>query len=393
MVGEATVSMILERAENLGIQVRIIPGISFIEPVLAALKIDALNGLQLYDGLQIASYLQPPLNVDFPVLIGQVYNRLVASELKITLMAMYPEDHQVYLIHSAGMDDQVLESLSLFEIDRSERLAHLSSLFVPPLEYHGSLQSFAETVAYLRSPDGCPWDQEQTRKSLRADFLEEAVEALKAMDDDDSLALQEELGDVLYHLVMQAQIASEYGEFSLSDVIAGIEAKLRHRHPHVWGKLQLDSSQDVMANWEKIKSEEYRSRNGVGSILGDIPGSLPALAGSQKIQGRVTSVGFDWPSLDGVISKINEELSELGAEEEIERISSELGDVLFAMVNLARWHGVDAETALREANTRFVRRFRELERLAASRDLGLVDLELNELDALWEEAKTATDLK
>jgi tetrapyrrole methylase family protein/MazG family protein len=391
LVGEATVTLIMERARLQGIEVMIVPGVSFVEPVLAALGYDALDGLQLFDAMQIARYLQPPLNTDVPLLLGQVYSRFVAGELKIALMALYPEDHEVVLIHEAGTDRQVLEIVPLYKIDRSDRLAHLSSLYIPKVANASSLQSFAETVAYLRSPAGCPWDQEQTRASLRADFLEESAEVMDALDIDDPEALQEELGDLLHHLVMQAQIASEQEEFHLSDIISGIEAKLRKRHPHVWGDQEVSTSAEVVHTWEKLKQEEAISAGKSESLIANIPSALPALARAQKIQSVVRAVGFDWSSLDGVIEKVDEELSELHEADGQVNWSKELGDVLFALVNWARWRGANAEVVLREANRRFERRFREMEEIAERRNQRLSDLSLSDLDSLWDEAKLSLE--
>ena len=387
LVGESTVSAIISAAQAQDIEVRIIPGISFIEPSLSALNVDALDGIQLFDAVQIAAFTQPPVNPDTPLLLGQVYNRFLASEVKITLMAMYPEDHEVVLIHAAGTKNQFLENLHLYEMDRSERISHLTSLYVPPMEDPSSLPSFAETVAFLRGPDGCPWDQEQTRQSLRQDFLEEMAEVLEAIDADDPSEIREELGDVLYHLVMQAQIASEMGEFTLSEVIAEINAKLIRRHPHIWGDEKVEDTADVLQNWEQLKDEEKALKGARSSLLDNVPSMLPALARAQKIQSRVQTVGFDWPSIEGVTAKFEEELSELHEADVDGRESDELGDVLFALVNWARWLDVHAETALREANARFERRFRAMELMAESRGQSLADLGIGELDTLWEEAK------
>ncbi|HET6443404.1 MAG TPA: nucleoside triphosphate pyrophosphohydrolase [candidate division Zixibacteria bacterium] len=387
LVGESTVEAILTEARIQGVGVRIVPGISFIEPILTALNIDALDGLQVFDALQIAGFAQPPINTDVPLLLGQVYNRLVASETKMTLMALYPDEHNVVLIHSAGTSEQSIEDLLLYEMDRSQQISHLTSLYVPAVSDPSSLQSFAETVAYLRSPDGCPWDQEQTRQSLRKDFLEEVAEVLEALDADSPDDIQEELGDVLYHVVMQAQIASELGEFNLSDVVAGINGKLIRRHPHIWGDDVATNTSDVVRKWEQIKALEKDVQSDRASLLDKVPSTLPALARAQAIQSRVQSVGFDWPSIDGVVAKVEEELSELRAEREPARVSEELGDLFFALVNWARWLDLQAESVLREANSRFEHRFKIMEQKANSMKLNLAECDVSELDDLWEEAK------
>jgi tetrapyrrole methylase family protein/MazG family protein len=291
-------------------------------------------------------------------------------------------------VHSAGEAAQHIERLALFEIDRSDQIDHLTSLYMPRLAVKGGLPALAETVAVLRSPGGCPWDQEQTPQSMRESFLEEAYEVVTALDADDTLNLREELGDLLYHIVMQAQMAAEAGEFTLTDVIAGIEAKLKRRHPHVWGNWQVSGSAEVLLNWEKLKQEEKRKAVGqTPSQLDGVPAALPALARSQKIQARVAALGFDWPDISGVYDKLAEEVKELREAATPEELRLELGDVLFVVANLAQWLGIGAESALREANDRFTVRFKEVERLAAERGQEWGVMTFAEMDALWEEAK------
>lgn len=390
-VGETTVAVILRGAANAGIPVRIVPGISFVEPALAAIGIDALDGLQIFDGIEIASALYPPLNPDVPLLLGQVYSRMVASELKLSLMGIYPAEHNAALIHSAGQEDQLVEWSPLYEIDRSDYIDHLTSLYVPPLPLKAGLPALAETVAVLRSPGGCPWDQEQTPQSMRTGFLEEAYEVLDALDAEDVDNLREELGDLLYHIVMQTQMATEAGEFTLTDVIAGIEAKLKRRHPHVWGDWQVSDSAEVLRNWEIIKRMEKgdRAADEFVSRLSGIPSSLPTLMRAQKIQSRAAKTGFDWPDISGVYEKLEEELDELREASTPEELRLELGDVLFVVTNLAQWLGVEAEIALREANARFTRRFQLVEKFIVERGLEWNNLSFVEMDALWEEAKAA----
>jgi tetrapyrrole methylase family protein/MazG family protein len=388
-VGEATVAAVLRGAVEAGIPTRVIAGLSFIEPTLAALEVDALDGLQLHDAIEFAGLLYPPVNPDAPLLLGQVYSRALANDVKLALLSVYPAEHPVALVHAAGGEEQVVERLSLYEMDRSEHVDHLSSLYVPPLPMKSGLPALAETVAVLRGPGGCPWDQEQTPQSMRGGFLEEAYEALAALDADDTLNLREELGDLLYHIVMQAQMAAEAGDFTLSDVIAGIEAKLKRRHPHVWGDWQVSDTAEVLRNWEKLKQQEKAARPAepFESKLHGIPLTLPALVRSQKIQAKATATGFDWPDIGGVYDKLAEEVAELRQAAGPDELRLELGDVLFVVANLAQWLGVEAEIALREANERFTTRFQMVERLMAGRGLAWAALSFAEMDALWEEAK------
>jgi tetrapyrrole methylase family protein/MazG family protein len=389
LVGESTVKAIMERAEASNVPVKLVDGLSFVEPTLSAVGQDAFDGLQLFDGLEIAGYNHPPINSDLPALLGQLYDRLVAGEVKMALMALYPDDHGVMLVHGAGTASQHVERIPLYAIDRSERIGHMTSLFVPPLANAASLASLAETVAYLRGPDGCPWDQEQTSQSLRAGLLEEASEVLQAIDDQDMAALREEIGDLFYHLVMQVQIAAEQEEFRLNEVIGGIIGKLIRRHPHVWGDVEVADSAEVIRNWETIKEHENDKGSRSESTLDSIPVTLPALARAQKIQQRVARIGFDWPDITGVEEKIGEELEEVRSAASADERQMESGDLLFALVNWVRWLDVDAESALRDANRRFERRFRLVEGLARSRDVDLAGMSIDELEALWQEAKAA----
>ncbi len=385
-VGESTVTRLVAQAKAQGVPVRVLPGLSFIEPMLTALALDALDGTQIFDAIELAAYHYPPVNPDVPLLLGQVYSRMLAGELKLTLTAVYPHEHRVKLVHAAGTPAEQIEELPLYTIDHSPHIDHLTSLYVPPLPYKASLASLAETVAVLRSPEGCPWDQEQTPQSMRSGFLEEAHEVLEALDNDDVDGLREELGDLLYHLVMQTQMASEGEDFTLSDVIAGIERKLKQRHPHVWGDWQVANSAEVLHNWEVLKQAEKGQPS--TSLLDGIPPALPALAQSQKIQTKVAGVGFDWPDVAGVLAKVAEEVAELQMAVSPAEKTAEFGDLLFVLVNLARWLEIDAEAALREANGRFARRFRKVEELAARRGLTLAALDFAALDELWEQAKS-----
>jgi len=384
LVGEATVRLILSRAEEAGTAVRIVEGLSFVEPVLTALQIDALAGLQVYDAVELAACYHPPLNPDLPALVGQLYSRALATDVKLTLMNQYPDDHGVMLVHAAGTPEQCVVRLPLYELDRREDIAHLTTLYVPPLPGVSSFEGLQDTVAHLRAPDGCPWDREQTHESLRRGVLEEAYEVIATIDAGDVQALQEELGDLLLQILLQAQIATEGGEFQMVQVIAGIDAKLRHRHPHVWGEQPVKGIKEVLQRWEELKREE----KGWGrSVLDGVPAALPALLQADTYGQRAARVGFDWTEEGGVVDKVREEIAEVEAATTSEEKEAELGDLLFAVVNWARWLGVGPETALRKANARFARRFRGVERMARERGLDMVALAIDELEVLWQEAK------
>lgn len=383
LVGEATVKHLLARAREEGLPVRIVEGVSFIEPVLTALQIDALPGLQICDALEIAARHHPPLNPDLPALVAQMYDRLLASDVKLTLMNQYPDDHEVVLVHAASMPEQSLIRLPLYELDRQD-VDHLTTLYIPPLPRPGGFESFQDTVAHLRAPDGCPWDREQTHESLRGGLLEEAYETLAAIDAGDLHALREELGDLLLQVLIQTQIATEAGEFKMVDVIAGVDAKLKYRHPHVWGTRHVNNAQEVLQHWEKLKRAE---KGGERSVLDGIPAALPALQQADAYSRRAARVGFDWSSPAGVADKVREELEELEQATGPAEREAELGDLLFALVNWARWMGIDAETALRKANARFARRFRAMEKATREQGVDMTTLSMEELESLWQQAK------
>ncbi|MFC1931771.1 nucleoside triphosphate pyrophosphohydrolase [Chloroflexota bacterium] len=239
-------------------------------------------------------------------------------------------------------------------------------------------------IARLRGPDGCPWDREQTHVSLREALLEECYEVLEALDEGNMRRLREELGDLIMQIVFHAQIATEAGEFELGDVIRGINAKLVHRHPHVFGSLGVKDADEVLVNWEALKREE---RGSDSSMLEHVPRQLPALSYSQEIQGRVAQAGFDWEDIEGVIDKLVEEVGEFKQADDPKQRAQEFGDLLFTLVNVARRLGVDSETALREANKRFYRRFSCMEEICRKRGLSFGRLSFDEQNALWEEAK------
>ncbi|MBI5291183.1 MAG: nucleoside triphosphate pyrophosphohydrolase [Chloroflexi bacterium] len=388
-VGESAVEQIRLRAAELGLPVRMVGGLSFVEPCLLALKVDALPGLFVADALDLAARAHPSFGPDTPALVAQLYSADLASDVKLTLMNQYPDDHRVALVHAVGAADERVEWLPLYEIDRSPHIAHLTSLFVPAVERAGSFETFQNTIARLRAPDGCPWDKEQTHQSLRANLLEEAYETLAALDADDPDMLREEMGDLLLQVVLQTQIAIDDGEFRMADVIADINAKLIRRHPHVFGEVKVNGVDDVFKNWEKLKEAERagdpeKKRNG---LLSGVPAALPALAQADTYQSRAARVGFDWPDVSGVVDKLAEEIAELQAAEGEAGQTAELGDLLFTVVNWARWLKVNPESALREANARFAKRLGHIEAAAKAQGRALSDLSLAEMDKLWEEAK------
>jgi tetrapyrrole methylase family protein/MazG family protein len=387
-VAEATGPEIARRARAANIPLRIVQGLSFLEPTFSALGLDPYPRLVLFDALTIGQAHVPAFPPDEPVLIAQIYSRVVAAEVKSTLTAIYPDDHLVRLVHAAGTRDQRVEDLPLYEIDRSEHVGLLTSLYAPPLVEGTSFESFQEIIAHLRAPDGCPWDREQTHATLRSHLLQETYEAVAAMDADDAAGMREEFGDLLLQIVLNAQIASELGEFNANDVIKGIYDKIIRRHPHVFGDARVAGVQGVLANWEKLKEKERKQADQQKGLMDGVPAALPALSQAQEYQDRAARVGFDWPEIQGVLDKVAEEVREVKEATDASQLEGELGDLFFALVNLARWKKVDAEAALRRTNQKFKRRFAFIEQNAKAQGKDLSDLSLKQMDALWEQAKT-----
>jgi tetrapyrrole methylase family protein / MazG family protein len=392
MVAETTCVEIVRRAHELKIPVRIIEGLSFLEPVFSALELDPFSNLILMDALELTEKHVPDFPPSKPALLAQVYSREVAADVKLTLMSVYPDEHPVKLVHAAGTADQLVEELCLYEIDRSLNLGLLSVLYIPPLGADTSFEEFQEIIARLRAPDGCPWDMKQTHLSLRPYLLEETYEAVQGLDMEDTDKMREEFGDLLLQIVLHAQIASEDGEFTMADVLKGINQKIVRRHPHVFGDIHVSGEGEVLHNWEKIKAGERESKNETeNGLLSGVPVALPALSQAQQIQERVARVGFDWSEIEPVFEKVMEEYEEIRKANDPDERAKELGDLLFAVVNLSRWYHVDAESVLRETNLRFRQRFSHIEKRAVELNRDLKEMSLAEMDTLWEEAKNSEE--
>lgn len=389
LVGESTVTQILKAAREAGVPTRVIPGLSFIEPTLTALGVDALDGLQIVDALDVVGSYYPMLNPDRPALIAQVYSRSVASDLKLVLMNLYPDEHQTALVDAAGTAAETVVWGPLYEIDHRDHTP-LTSLYIAPLPYVGSFEHLLETVAHLRSPEGCPWDREQTHASLRENLLEEAYEVLEALDREDEDALCEELGDLLLQVVLHAQIAGEEGVFQMADVIAHIDAKLKRRHPHVWGAVQVAGAHEVIVNWEAIKREERENAHTDKAryLLDGVPKTLPALAQARAYSSRAARVGLDMVEIAADVARIQRAVETFLQAHSAEDRGIALGEALFAIAQCAGRLELDPEAALREANTRFARRMRIVEQAARERGATLASLDAAERLRLWRETES-----
>jgi tetrapyrrole methylase family protein/MazG family protein len=330
-----------------------------------------------------------PGSFDPQVLPGRAAHGADASAM---LRALYPNTHLVHGL--GGTSDLTVGQATAADLSAG---AHLIPA-LPALADSASPHGLPWLVARLRAPDGCPWDREQDHLSLRKFLLEETYEVYDVLEHGSTPALAEELGDLLLQIVLHAQYAAEDGVFDMSDVYREVMAKIVRRHPHVFGDVVANSAADVIRNWEQIKAGERaeRSANGAESVKANdampaafagLSRSLPALAYAQEMQERAASLGYDWPSVDGVLDKVAEEAAEIvGAEDDGAR-REEFGDLLLVVVNLARKLGIDSESALRAASAKFAARFAHVERLASQRDVELRALSMDELDELWQAAK------
>lgn len=390
LVAERTVTLIRMLAKEKNIDCEILPGMSFVEVLYVKLGIDPIDGLTIIDSADADNL---PAELPTALVITQVYNTQTASDLKLSLMERLGDEFEIALVQNLGLNNEKITWLPLYELDRQSDINHLTSVFVPQLPQKAArfdLAPLENVMATLRAPGGCVWDIEQTHKSLRRYIIEEVYEVLEAIELEDTELLCEELGDLLLQIVFHARIAEESGMFSMQDVIDGVTEKLIRRHPHVFGDISVADAGEVVLNWEAIKKEEKKSSR--KSVLDGVPNGLPALMRADKLQNKAAKVGFDWDNIAPVWGKINEELTELqaaAAAGDKAEIAAELGDVLFSVVNLARFLKVDSELSLNQTSHRFSERFRFVEKKVAASGRSWADFSLTELDLFWNEAKQA----
>jgi tetrapyrrole methylase family protein/MazG family protein len=418
--------------------------LSFLEPVCTALELDPLaEGLQILDGTELsgvgdpappdsARWLRPqagyvptraeatepfyfsPYSLPVPpeafpalqgltpmkpLLVTQVYNDRMAAAVKLALLERYPADHPSRIVMAAGVPgaERVIDA-PLHELDRGHGINHLACVYLPPVEPLANardLDALIYVMGRLRGPGGCPWDRKQTAQSIKHDMVEEVYEALDALDADDPDAFAEELGDVLMQVIFHAQLAAA-ATFTLGDVVEHIVTKLVRRHPHVFGELEVRDADEVLANWQRIKGAEQAARREQDAAADDylevteqlrsVPRAMPALEAGLEISRRAVAAGFEWANIDDVYKKVHEELRELREAPEAARFE-EFGDLLFTLVNIARWLGINPEEALRAFNRKFVARFAAAERLAVAAGHRMRDLPVEEQDRYWNLAK------
>jgi tetrapyrrole methylase family protein/MazG family protein len=354
---------------------------SLVSSVFETLRLSPPSKLILLEAATLTSAHVPPYPPDMPVLFTKIHSQAIALQLKDVLLTTYPKEHLVFWVQDTEMKQERMEETTNIQFSET------TCLYVPALAEGTSFESFAEIVAHLRAPNGCPWDREQTHESLRKHLLEEAYETITAIDSGDFADMREEFGDLLLQIVLQSQIANEEEQFNVNQVIHGIHSKIVRRHPHVFGDVEVAGVSGVLANWEKLKEQERKDKKQQKGLLDGVPIAIPALEQAQEYQDRAARVGFDWPEIDGVLDKVKEEIDEIKNTETDFELASEIGDLFFALVNLARWKHVDAESALRGTNQKFKKRFAHVEQGAKKQERNLSELSLQEMDTLWNEAK------
>jgi tetrapyrrole methylase family protein/MazG family protein len=382
-VAERTVTLVRAAAREAGVELEIVPGISFAELAWSRIGVDPMEGGRIVDARDVDGI---GAAAGGPVLVAQCDSRLVLGDVKLALLEVLPADAPVTVLQRLGLPDERVTTVSLVELDRVVEPDHLTTLFV-----HGTAAAAAREVtrllglaARLRAPGGCPWDAEQTHHSLTRYLLEEAYEVVEAVESDDAAALEDELGDLLYQVVFHAVLAEEEGTFGLAEIARGIHDKLVRRHPHVFGDLDASSSSDVMRNWEQIKKDE----KGATSIVAGITPSLPSLLYTHKLLRKAASVGLDPGTRQDAVARLAAAVRALEAGGD-DALDVQLGELLAAAVVLARSGGIDAESALRGWAAAFRQRFEALERLALDRGLDLAALDASEVARLYAEVDSA----
>lgn len=388
LVAEQTVQNLIDAEKQGRCQLVIEGGHSFLDSLFGALRIDPIEGFQLMDGTEMTS---DQVNMTQHLLIAQVYDSFSASEVKLTLMEKYPDDYLVTIVTAAGSKDEVLRTVPLHELDRSAEVNNLTTVYVPPAEEQTQRlkewQTFRSIIAKLRSPEGCPWDREQTHESLSPFLIEEAHELLQAIQEGDDDAIADELGDVLLQVFLHAQIGQDNGYFQLEDVLESISAKMIRRHPHVFGDATAEDADQVVANWQEIKAQEKPAAE---SLLDGQDRFSSSLTTSFNYQKKAAKVGFSWPDAAGAWDKFHEELQEF--QQEVAKGSKarqldELGDLLFTLVNIARFFDLSPEEAMMQANRKFQTRFGYVEQQVKRGTGNFSDYTLEQLDKFWNQAK------
>ena len=388
LVAEKSVFNIMSLCDENNIEYNIFPAVSFVDAMMDALKIDPIEGLKIIDAFDIDNQV---LDKRIGTIITQVYNQFIASEVKLKLSEYYNDDTEIFYVRAAGIKGmESIRKIPLFELDRQDDIDYLTSIYIPKdLNNKKDFNDLVKIIENLRGVDGCPWDREQTHESLKSALIEESYEVIDAIEKLDDDALIEELGDVLLQVVFHGIIGKEDGYFNINDIIEGICNKMIYRHPHVFGDETAESSKEVLVNWEELKKKEKGLKT-LTEEMEAIAKSLPASIRANKVQKKAKKVGFDWDNVEPAMEKVIEELNEIKEvykEGNRERITEEVGDLLFACINVSRFLDVDGELALNKTTDKFIKRMSYIEQKVAQLGKKIQEMSLNELDEIWEESK------
>lgn len=388
LVAEKSVFNLIDLCNEEKIEYKLLPAVSFVDAMMDSLKIDPIEGLKIIDAFDMDNQI---LDKRIGTIITQVYNNLIASEVKIKLCEYYNDETEIIYCRAAGIvGEESIRRIPLYELDMQEDIDYLTSVYVPrDIENKKDIYDLIDIIDDLRGEDGCPWDREQTHESLKRALIEESYEVIDAIDKEDDNAIIEELGDVLLQVVFHAAIGKDDGYFNLGDIIESICNKMIFRHPHVFGDVKAENSNEVVTNWEELKKQE-KGLTTVTEQLDEIARALPALIRASKVQNKAKKVGFDWDNVEDAAKKVEEELNEVlevyktgnGV-----RITEEIGDLLFSCVNVARFLNVNEEEALNKTTDKFIKRFSYIENSATKKGVKLEEMSLEQMDNLWNEAK------
>ena len=360
MLAEKTVQLLLEQND---VEVEILGGQSYLDALFASLRIDPIEGFQFLDG---TNFQRSQINYQNHIIFCQVYDGFIASEVKLTLLEDLSPDHPVTIADAVGSKQEKVQTIPLVELDQSVVLSNLTSIYVPPVssaQLNHQFFRLREVISELRGPNGCPWDKKQTHLTLRKYLIEEAYELIDAINQEDDDAIIDELGDVLLQVMLHSQIGEDLGYFTIDEVIQAITEKMIRRHPHVFGTVEVNGEQDVLTNWDKIKATEKGVRK-TESLLDRVPDAASPLIKAEGLQKQAAKVGFDWTDPADIWDKVEEELSEIKSALQkgiVPEIEEEFGDVVFAIVNLARYYKINSEIALEKTNQKFIKRFHYIE--------------------------------
>lgn len=384
---EKSVTNLIEICKVKSIPYKIIPSVSFLDEIIRVLEIDLTDGMQIVDALDINKQI---FNNRVGVLVNNLCNSLITSEVKRKLLEYYDDKIKVFYCNGIGMNNEKIKSISLNELDMQEDLNYSTFLYIPKdSKAKKDIYDLMNIIDLLRSENGCPWDREQNHFSIRKAVIEESYEVCDAIETNDIHALVEELGDVLLQVVFHASLGKDNGTFNMTDVIEGICEKMIYRHPHVFGNENVNSTSEVLTNWDELKKKEKHFETFTDELKG-VAKALPALIRANKVQKKANKIGFDWDNVEGPIKKVKEELNEVidvYKTENKARITEEIGDLIFSCVNVSRFLKVDAEEALNKTTDKFINRLNYIEEKAKEKGMKLENMVLDDMDKLWNESK------